>query len=239
MSSGPSSERSRFCPGGEVRRSAFTLLEMVISLGLLALLAGLVVMAGAAVTNSWSRLEKRQQQFAELMRVDRTLDTILSNTVAFSWSDDAGAMLPYFRGAPDRVRLAYRHRIAIPGEGGLRFVLLELNGDDLVARYHSRPFLDEERVFQDGRTSILASGIAELRLRYAIIDSETDVAEPPRWVEQWRPEDWPLDQRRLHARPLAVHIGLEWEDGRVEHWIRRLPGTSRFERRGVWRPLKE
>lgn len=224
-------------PLSRSRPRAFTLLEMVISLGLLALLAALAIMAAAAITNSWSRLESRQQQFAELMRVDRTLDSMLSNIVAFSWRNADGNTLPFFRGRPDSIRFVYRHRLNNVDEGALRFVRLDLTDGQLRALYHPRPVLSEDGLLDRGRLSILAENVERVEFQYAVIRRGMTSDDPPEWTEQWVPEDWSNRERQNQLRPLAVRIQVRWQDGRVETWMRRLPGNSLHERRGQWRPL--
>ncbi|MFW5893964.1 MAG: prepilin-type N-terminal cleavage/methylation domain-containing protein [Verrucomicrobiota bacterium] len=219
------------------RSPAFTLLEMVISLGLLALLASLAIMAAAAITNSWSRLESRQQQFAELMRVDRTLDSMLSNIVGFSWRNADGNTLPFFRGQTDTIRFAYRHRLNNAEEGALRFVRLDLADGQLRALYHPRPVLNEDGLLERGRTSILADGVEQIEFQYAVIRAEMTRDDPPEWTDQWDPEDWSLQERQKQRSPLAVRIQVRWRDGRVENWLRRLPGNGLHGRRGQWQPL--
>lgn len=230
-------DRIPAAPALRRRSPAFTLLEMVISLGLLALLAALAIMAAAAITSSWSRLESRQQQFAELMRVDRTLDSMLSNIVALSWSNADDDTLPFFRGQTDTMRFAYRHRLNNAEEGALRFVRLELVDGQLRALYHPRPVRNEDGLLDRGRISILAEGVEQIEFQYAVIRSGMTRDDPPEWLEQWDPEDWSLQERKKQRSPLAVRIQVRWQDGRVENWMRRLPGVSLYERRGQWQPL--
>lgn len=232
----PRRSRHQFHPTPSSGHS-FTLLEMVISLGLLALLAGLAIMSATAITNSWSRLERRQQQFAELMRVDRTLDTMLTSIVPLSWHNADNDVLPFFRGRSDSIRFAYRHRVTDPDEGALRFVYLEAVDGELRAYYTARPVLDEDALFSDGRVSVLADGVAGIAIQYAVIRRGMAVDEPPEWVDQWDAEEWPIQERQTQLRPLAVRLEVEWQDGRVETWLRRLPGNSQYERRGRWTPL--
>ena len=217
----------------------FTVLELVISVALLAVVTALAVTAGTAITNSWARLDSRERQFAELMVLDRTFDTMFTGVLPFRWNDRERNEMPFFRGIEATLRFAYQHPFHDQEQGAFRFVLLELVDGEVRAVYAPRPFMDEEDLRRSGRVSVLANGVEALRFRYAVFPEGSTPDDPPVWRDDWLPEELDARERTQHTRPLAIWATVEWADGRVEHWLRRTPGNSRYERRGVWRPFPE
>lgn len=228
-------------PASAGPRRRFTLLELIIAMALLGALAALAVAIGSAVTASWSRILGRQEQFAELMTLDRTLDSMLSNTVPFSWKDEDENAMQFFRGDSDRLRLAYRHTVSLGDSIGIRFLEMYVNTDgQLIAEYASQPFWDPADLGEAIQMSVLAEGVREVSFRYADLREDGEAEDPPEWMETWLPEEWPdIRQRGVQRVPLGVMVTVEWEDDRVETWMRRTGGNSRHTRFGSWQPLPE
>lgn len=208
-------------------RHAFTLLELMIALAILMLVVGLLYAAGNAVTASWSRLTEEQRLFEETMRLDRVLDSALTNAIPFVWRDEEGEDYPFFFGQPGRVRLAYRHRLGSPEEGTLRFMELFVDEGTLVAHYQGRPYLNEGPSPERVLTSVLARDVESVEFQYADWHPEDGLI----WSTWWDPLEWTPVRKEL---PLAVIVNVHWRDGRREAWIRRTAGSGQFERYGMW-----
>jgi prepilin-type N-terminal cleavage/methylation domain-containing protein len=206
-------------------RGEFTLLELLIALVILGLLTAVLMGAVNAITGSWGRLLREEERFAELLLLDRTLDQILVNALPFMWRDEELKLLPAFAGEPHRMRLAYRHRLNSTADGAIRFVALELDRGSLKAYSMERPFLDWSRPTSAWHETLLAHGVKAVRFLYA------DWNPGDKRLE-WSP-DWDRERQEI---PLGIQVTVEWEDGRVESWLRRTAGNSRYERQGSWRP---
>ena len=216
--------RRRSRPGAR----GFTLLELLVAFAILVLLLGVLFAGANAVTNSWRRLRAEQERFAEVMTLDRTLDSILTNAVPFNWTDEDGETVPIFVGEHDGVHLAYLHRLNNMADGAMRFVTLEATEGFLRAFYTDRPrFVDD--FDQELRVSVLAEGIDRVTFRYADWAEDTEELQ---WVEQWDPKG---ERREI---PLAIMVIVYWLDGRQETWLRRTAGSGRNERLGLWRPAQ-
>ena len=213
---------------GRPRAHRFTLLELLVAFTILVLLLGVLFAGANAVTSSWRRLRAEQEKFAEVMALDRTLDSILSSAVPFNWTDEEGETVPIFVGEPDGVHLAYLHRLNNMADGAIRFVTLEAAEGYFRAFYTGRPrFVDD--FDQELRVSLLAEDVDRVTFRYADW-AEDD--EDLQWIEQWDPEG---ERREI---PLAIMVTVHWLDGRRETWLRRTAGSGRNERLGLWRPAK-
>ena len=200
------------------------MLELMIALAIFMLLVAVLVGFGRQVTQSWGRLHREQQRFAELLVLDRTLDTILTNVVPFSWKDDENEDVSVFLGESDRLRVTYLHRLNEVADGAIRFVELALEEGCLVAYYRQRPFWDLEDVRDSVKKSVLAEEAQAVSFQYADWTEEDELD----WLDEW-------DEEREDL-PLAVLITVEWEDGRSESWLRRTAGSGYRERWGKWHP---
>lgn len=211
------------------RCPAFTLLELMIAVVILALITALLFAAGNAITQSWGRLTREEARFSELMALDRTLDHIMTNAIPFLWTDpDTNGPKPAFLGEPDRIRLAYRHALNTLADGSLRFAGITVERGDLKIVYMERPFLTWEKPQTAWRETVMAHGVRGLRLQYADWDPGEKAVV---WYEDWDPE-------RLEL-PLGIVVTVTWEDGREECWLRRTAGAGYYERFGNWRPAPQ
>jgi len=208
-------------------RFRFTFLELSIALAIFLLVASVLVMFSREVTKSWGRLQREQARFAELMALDRTLDTMLSNLVPFEWDDPEGTPVRVFAGESERMLLTCLHQLNSLADGALRFVLLTVRDDQFVAVYQARPFLAPGEESMAARVSVLAGGVEAVEFLYADCDEE-GVLE---WYTAWDPE--------RQALPLATLVTVHWLDGRTESWLRRTAGSGFRERWGKWEPNRE
>jgi hypothetical protein len=213
--------------------AGFTLLELLISVVILLMVVTLLMAAGSGITGTWGRVRKRQAQMAELMTLDRTLDSMLSNALPFVWRDEDNQKMPVFVGDSTWLQLGYRHVVTDADAGGMRFVQLLLVDHELQAVYQQRPFVDSERISENAKVSILAQGVERLECQYADWDADEGIV----WTDNWIPSDWTPVRVEL---PLAIMVRVVWLDGRQETWLRRTPGSSQYSRYGNWKTrLKE
>jgi type II secretory pathway component PulJ len=203
-----------------LRRHCFTLLEMVVVAGLLAVVIAAATLGLFSVLQTWDRVSAQSTQFQDTLTLDRTLETILANAIPLMWKNDEYQDVMIFHGEPNDVTLAYEHRLNRLEDGAIRCCRLRLEQDELVCYYVERPpmpeSLDSERV----RRSVLARNVASLELSYADLDDQRLVM-----VEDWGD--------RLYL-PLAIQVRVQWRDGGEQVWFQRVMATSWFERMGRW-----
>ena len=216
-------------------RRAFTLIELVIAIGVFAMVAVALFAYSSNVADSWSRLSVERNRFSELMELDRAVESIIPNAIPFNWRDPAEETIverPFIVATDSMLRLAYLHRLNDADEGAIRFVEIKVEENELTATYTDRPFLDWENAPADRiRTSVLATGVESVAFQYAdhINDAAMDWNERLFWQSEWETEE----SERTDI-PLAILMTVQWQDGRTESWLRRTMGVSYRERFGTW-----
>jgi type II secretory pathway component PulJ len=212
----------------------FTLLEMMVALVIFTFVVTVLFTFARTVTNSWQRLQREQRRFSDLLVLDRTLDTMLSNAVPFLWRDEDNEPVPVFLGEPQRLRLAYVHATSGGESCALRFLQLEVDGEGrLVAFYSAYPFLEPEETVETAKTSVLARDVDTVEFRYADWEKVDGDSWPDAllWLEEWE-----LEREEL---PLGILVTVRWTDGRVESWLRRTSASGYRERWGKWKPAEQ
>ena len=202
------------------KRAGFTLVEVLIATALMLLVVTMAFAAGNAITSSWGRLSKESEQFRELLALDRTMDTMLSNIIPFKWQDEDGNQFLVFQGGSNWVSFAYRHRVNNLEEGAIRFFGLQVSNNKLHALYQNRPLLRLDAPGATARRSILAEDVSRLQCSYAVREDGEVV-----WKEQWNTVE---KRGRL---PIGIRLDVFWQDGRREVWIRRVAGNGYYEKR--------
>lgn len=203
-----------------LHRHPFTLLEVIIVVSLLTSVLLVLFLGLYGVMQSWDRQVVHARHFESTLVLDRTLDTILSNTIPFTWPDDTYPDQPIFSGARDQVTLAYLHRVHRMEDGAIRFCHLRQEDAELVAYYCERPPFPLELYDERLTRTVLASGVEWVDFSYADYEEE----------QIYFTEDW---GERLQL-PLAIQVRVRWEDGREQQWLRRTAGSSFYERLGAW-----
>lgn len=218
------------------RRSHFTFLEIMIAVAILLMVAMTLYVYSRQTTQSWNRIVNARNRLSELLTLDRTIDSVLSHAVPFTWPDADGHKTPFIVASPDHFRCAYLHRLNDADEGALRFAEFVVENQNLYLVYSDRPFLDWSETGGRTTTSLLAEGIADITFRYADWSdrSDDDWADRCLWLNTWET----VDSERLDI-PLAVMMTVNWLDGRTECWLRRTMGNGYRERFGKWEPLSE
>lgn len=194
-----------------IRRSAFTIIELVIAIGIFLTLTGLLLWSTDSITGSWQQLRQHNADLNDEQRLDRTLDTIFSNVVPLKWDDPNGKNRVFFDGQPDTMRLVYQHEPN--SHGALRFCALALDGDTLKLHHSNVPayFFETE--------SVLVDGVKNMECSYFTFNRDG---------EQVRSSIWDKDR----SLPMGIMVNIEFENGRQLSWFRRTPGNSAYERWG-------
>jgi general secretion pathway protein J len=206
-----------------MRRQQLTMIEVVVAVGLLSMVLSVLFMGTHSIIGSWQQVELKASEFEDVLMLDRAVDNLFSNVVPFTWptTDEtlAGRSVQFFDGFPNNVTFAYLHKVNRMEDGGLRFVHMRVDDGKLIAYYCSQPpfpeDLDDERV----TAAVLSHNVAGIGFLYADVEDEQLV-----WVDDWEDRDY---------LPLAIQIGVAWEDGREDIWLRRTAGSSFLENWGV------
>ena len=185
----------------------FTLVELTIALVLMAAIAALLYGSLSLAARTWDGGEAKMQQVADL----RTTQTYLRSQIAAEYPQRMLKIAQFpllFSGERDEMRYA----AALPprvAEGGVYYFRLA------VVRDGDRSLLVQERMipdvnaleppeFRDAERSILAEGIAELRIAYFGRPADAADAVAPAWLDRWD------DKQRL---PMLVRIDVKPQKG--------------------------
>ena len=206
-----------------MRRSAspFTLIEVVVAMGIMLLVAGILAGASFAFFRAWKSSELQTARLREYMNIDLVMDGCVRNMIPFHWidqdeNDDTNLV---FDGQQDLLFFASVRRAYGRESGALIFVRLRLDELEgaLVADYSMfprLPWLEDDETELPWKTEILAKGVRKISFLYA-----ADQAGAVVWLDEW-------DRETYDFLPLAVQMTVEWEDGRTEVWLRRSAGVS-------------
>lgn len=199
-----------------MRFRPFTLIEVILALGILCIIAVLAAGILQSVQRLWGGVQDRSAALESLQNIDRIADYTFKNMIPFHWRDTENQERQIFRGNPDSILFAHLHRSVGKDSGGIRFIELRLEDKKLVARYRQTPilyWLDEP---EDAATikEIIADKIESLSFEYAEREKDEIV-----WYE-----DWNEDEKK--QIPLAILMKIRFEDGTEEQWLRRSAGSS-------------
>lgn len=216
-------------------RRYFTLLELVIAVAVFMMVAVALFAFSGHVSSSWGSITTERNRMAELLAMDRTLDSVFSNAIPFMWREkDSGLVnaIPFVVAESEVLRIAYLHRLNDEEEGAIRFVEIFLEDGDLLAVYADRPFINWEDIAEDRKMeSVLATEVESISFQYA--DFSSDISENWRDRLFWR-NFWETEDTGRKDIPLAILLRVKWKDGREESWLRRTMGSSYRERYGTY-----
>jgi general secretion pathway protein J len=214
------------------RSRGFTLVELTIALVLMAAIAALLYGSLSLAARTWDGGEAKMQQTADL----RTTQTYLRAQMAAEYPQRMLKMAGFpllFAGERDEMRYA----AALPprvAEGGVYYFRLAVvkNGDrSLLVQERMIPDVNalEPLEFRDAERSILAEGIAELRIAYFGRPADAADSVAPAWLDRWD------DTQRL---PTLVRIDVKPEKGAA--WPTLVVEPRRSPEAGctAWDPIR-
>lgn len=201
-------------------RRSFTLIEMVVSLGILLMILTISAMALSVVQRTWKSTADREASLKQYRTIDLIVDVAFRNAIPFYWRDRNNKEVMIFSGEPDAVTLAYLHRINDRREGGIRFLRLFRQNRRLIAEYRKLPFLYDGAEEFEFEREVIAENVTDLSFIYA--DRRDDRLE---WLESW-------DAEQMKNLPLAIQMEVRFSDGTQQNWLRRTAGNGQFQEWG-------
>lgn len=201
-------------------RRSFTLIEMVVSLGILLMILTISAMALSVVQRTWKSTADHEASLKQYRTIDLIVDVAFRNAIPFYWRDRNNREVMIFSGEPDVVTLAYLHRINDRREGGIRFLRLFRQNRRLIAEYRKLPFLYDGAEEFEFEREVIAENVTGLSFIYA--DRRDDRLE---WLESW-------DAEQMKNLPLAIQMEVRFSDGTQQNWLRRTAGNGQFQEWG-------
>lgn len=199
-------------------RCCFTLIEMVVAMAVMVVVAMIVGTASVTFYNAYQRSARNVAHLETCLAIDRIFDTLIRNAIPFKWFDEDNTSRFVFEGNADSLLFTCLRRSYGKDTGGILFVRLLVEDEQLIAEYSSSPILpwsedDEDRGIE---REIIAKNIDSITFQYA----ETEEEEGVEWLETWEEEEH-------EAIPLAIRMTVQWTDGRTEYWLRRTAGNAK------------
>jgi general secretion pathway protein J len=192
---------------GAHQSSGFTLIELIIALSLLALMSAVMFGSLSMAGRAWDGGEAKVGEVSAMRQTQEFLREHLSAEYPMRLRKVVEMPL-LFAGERDEMRYTaalpprvvdggvYYFRLALARSGDKSQLILERLIPDAAAL--------QEPEFRDAERSVLADGIAELRLSYFGRDPDAADTDVPTWRDRWG------DRQRL---PLLVRIEVKPEKG--------------------------
>ena len=207
-----------------MKKSLFTLVELIAAMAVLALIGS----ASAAALAGFQRSHNKVAMLSERLERNRKLDKVaelMGNTIPFFWKDETDDNQEHlvFDGMEDELYFTAMRLPNSEGKGAFIFVRLYLNDDNALAcDYKDTPLLPwlESEEQSNVKTVILAENVASLTFTYADYDDEDEIE----WLEVWDQDD----DEYLDRLPAAVGFTVEFENGEKLSYLRRTAGLSAF-----------
>ena len=215
-----------------MKRYNFTLIELVVSIAILIVIAGIVGVSGAAFYNGYERSQRVTNHLKMLMAIDNLMDTHIRNMIPFKWKDEEGNSRLLFDGEENRLFFTTLRRSYGDRPGALIFVRVFVEDEKLIAEYSPyprMPWLEEDDESMPMTREVLAENVLQVTFNYAEKSTENDEAVD--FLEEFREEE-------NSVLPLAVLMKIEFVDGSKEQWLRRVAGVSKNSTFG-YRPAPE
>ena len=195
-----------------VRRSCFTLMELVAA-------AGIIAFASRSFFRALASAERVSAQLQVYLNIDQLMDGCFRNMIPFNWetTDVNDDTFQVFMGEEDMIHFTTLRRSYDDNSGNLFFVRVFVEDEQLIAEYSKFPRLpwydDDEDIMPYDR-EVLATNVDRISFLYAGAQDSTIV-----WVDEW-------DREEYDFIPLAVQMTVEWKDGTEERWLRRTAASG-------------
>ena len=204
-----------------MKRSNFTLIELVVSIAILIVVAGIVGVSGAAFYQGYDRSLRVTSRLKDFMAIDNLMDTHIRNMIPFMWKDDEGTSRLLFDGEEDRILFTTLRRSYGSRPGALLYIRVLVEDGKLLAEYSPYPrypWMEEGDESLPVTREVIAENVDSITFNY--VENSTEVSNGLDFFEEYREEDYKI-------LPLAIRLKVNFSDGTSEQWLRRVAGTSR------------
>ena len=208
--------RNKTC---RIRRSYFTLMDLVAAAGIMLSIAGIIAFASRSFFRALASSERVSAQLQVYLNIDQVMDGWFRNMLPLNGeaTDENDGTVAACRGEEDYIHFTTLRRSYDDVGGNLFFVRVYVDEDELVAEYSKFPRLpwyeDDEDLMPYDR-EVLATNVERVSFLYAGAQDNTVI-----WLEEW-------DRENYDFIPLAVQMTVEWKDGTTEQWLRRTAASG-------------
>ncbi len=204
---------------GRIRRSYFTLMELVAAAGIMLSVAGIIAFASRSFFRALASAERVSAQLQVYLNIDQLMDGCFRNMIPFNWetTDVNDDTFQVFDGLEDSIHFTTLRRSYDDIGGNLFFVRVYVEDDELIAEYSKFPRLpwyDDDEDLMPYDREVLATDVDEITFMYAGAEDSTIV-----WLDEW-------DREEYDFIPLAVQMTVKWKDGTEECWLRRTAASG-------------
>ena len=202
-----------------IRRSNFTLMELVAATGIMLAIAGIIAFASRSFFRALASAERVSAQLQVYLNIDQLMDGCFRNMIPFDWetTDVNDDTFQVFDGLSDMIHFTTLRRSYDDNSGNLFFVRIYVEDEELIAEYSKVPRLpwydDDEDIMPYDR-EVLATNVDRISFLYAGAEDSTII-----WLDEW-------DREEYDFIPLAVQMTVEWKDGTTEQWLRRTAASG-------------
>lgn len=206
---------------GRIRRSCFTLMELVAASAIMMAVAGIIAFASRSFYRALASSERVSAQLQIYLNIDQVMDGCFRNMIPFNWEteDVNDDTFQVFMGEPDMIHFTTLRRSYDDIGGNLFFVRVYVDDrtDELVAEYSKFPRLpwyedDDDEMPYD--REVLATDVDRISFLYAGAQDNAVI-----WKDEW-------DREEYDFIPMAVQMTVEWKDGTEECWLRRTAASG-------------
>ena len=204
---------------GRIRRSYFTLMELVAAAGIMLSVAGIIAFASRSFFRALASAERVSAQLQIYLNIDQVMDGCVRNMIPVNWetTDVNDDTFQVFDGLEDSIHFTTLRRSYDDIGGNLFFVRVYVEDDELIAEYSKFPRLpwyDDDEDLMPYDREVLATDVDEITFMYAGAEDSTIV-----WLDEW-------DREEYDFIPLAVQMTVKWKDGTEECWLRRTAASG-------------
>lgn len=202
-----------------IRRSNFTLMELVAATGIMLAIAGIIAFASRSFFRALASAERVSAQLQVYLNIDQLMDGCFRNMIPFNWetTDVNDDTFQVFMGEEDMIHFTTLRRSYDDNSGNLFFVRVFVEDEQLIAEYSKFPRLpwydDDDDVMPYDR-EVLATNVDRISFMYAGAQDSMI-----KWLDVW-------DREEYDFIPLAVQMTVEWKDGTEERWLRRTAASG-------------
>ena len=202
-----------------IRRSNFTLMELVAATGIMLAIAGIIAFASRSFFRALASAERVSAQLQVYLNIDQLMDGCFRNMIPFNWetTDVNDDTFQVFLGEEDMIHFTTLRRSYDDNSGNLFFVRVFVEDEQLIAEYSKFPRLpwydDDDDIMPYDR-EVLATNVDRISFMYAGAQDSTII-----WLDVW-------DREEYDFIPLAVQMTVEWKDGTEERWLRRTAASG-------------